>query len=286
MTINSKIILVSVFSLVMPAFSYASLGTEYASLLDNSQSQAFESKPSALGPVLPDQGSLKDYPKIASVRFITDGKNGNNQFNGSSGSLDQEFTTEGICFQAGYRLKSCPAGYIKGEACPDDSTYVRECIDTATWCKEAGYILTCDSGKIGDTAQVCPYNDSYKKCICNPCRGFDYTAAEATAQGYVPGEVCNSCGTIKYKRTANACTGFKQCPNGGAAGAGVCYAGTVKMFDSCKSSSSYEVWYACDDGRRFYDYTTSGSGCVSSYHNYMYYPACNGYGYKYDVGCK
>ena len=60
-------------------------------------------------------------------------------------------------------------------------------------------------GKVGDTNQSCPYNESYKKCVCNPCGGYDYTAAQASAQGYTPGEVCNSCGTMKYKRSANAC---------------------------------------------------------------------------------
>lgn len=303
MKINSYIKIVSVCSLVWPAFSYASLETKYASLLDISQSQALESEPMALGPVLPGQGSLKNYLKTASVRFITDGKNGNNHFNGSS---EQEFSPGDLCYNAGYRQQSCPAGYIKGEVCPDDSSYVKECIDPASWCKdngyavskctlpkypaevcphngayyktcetdnirackEAGYSLACEAGKVGDAGQACPYNESYKKCVCNPCEGFDYTAEQASAQGYTPGEVCNSCGTMKYKRSANACDGFKECTNGGTAGADVCYAGNLKKFSECDDG--------CDPEFNTYPADCTGDYTVDSSRGF-----CNG---KY-IGC-
>jgi len=100
--------------------------------------------------------------------------------------------------------------------------------------------------------------------VCNPCGGYGYTASEANAQGYTPGEVCNSCGTMKYKRSANACDGFKECTCGGESGATVCYSGTVKKYSSCKSCCSYyESWngYECV----FSGYMTAccGMGCGS-----------------------
>ena len=262
MKVISKIIYASVFSLVIPAILPACLPSAYASLVDTSQNQAFESKPSFAGLELESPKPLKFFTKVANVKFIVGGAN-----NGL------EFSTDDLCRQAGYPYKGCTSGYVKGEACPYNDKFVRECIDPAVWCqkngynvtscivpkylttvcphssvyykscetdniracKELGYSLTCEAGKIGDTAQACPYNPSYKKCVCNPCSGFAYTSQQANAQGYTPGEVCNSCGTIKYKRNENKCEGYKNCDCGGETGAKVCYAGTIKKFDTCKS---------------------------------------------------
>jgi len=224
--------------------------------------------------------------KLAAVHFINQH---NLAFRANdSGSL--EFLPEDLCKQDGYIHQDCPMGYIKGEKCPYDSKLVKDCINPETWCrkngytvtscsvpsylaqpcphqpslfkscetdniracKEAGYHLTCDAGKVGDNAQVCSYNASYKKCICNPCSGYDYSSAQASAQGYVPGEVCNSCGTMKYKRTENACYGFKTCDCGGESGAKVCYSGAVKKFDNCKSCCDAKFRYDssnCSDGK-------------------------------------
>ena len=275
--ISKTIYLSSVFFSVYPTASFASLSSAYASLVDTSQNQTFESRPQAAaipkrpvpssfaGLVLQRQEPLKYYPKFANVKFIV-----------GDGELDfgyTEFSTDDLCKQAGYVHNGCPAGYIRDDECPYDSKFVRDCIDPDIWCKnngyhvtscsvpeypanpcpyksslykscetdnirackELGYSLTCEAGKVGDINQSCPYNDSYKKCICNPCSGYDYTAAQASAQGYVPGEVCNSCGTIKYKRTENACSGYKTCDCGGEAGAKVCYSGAVQKFDTCRS---------------------------------------------------
>ena len=213
---------------------------------------------------MPSQGRPVSSPfiKLAAVHFIAN--DGNLSFG------NQEFLPEDICKQGGYTHKGCPAGYVKGEACPEDGSYVKDCIDPDTWCKnngyevtgcqvpqypqgacpygsgyykscetdnirackELGYSLTCEAGKVGDTNQSCPYNESYKKCVCNPCGGYDYTASEANAQGYTPGEVCNSCGTMKYKRSANACDGFKEC--------------TVDMSSAYQGNAFYTEMYGCN----------------------------------------
>ena len=80
--ISKTIYLSSVFFLVYPTASFASLSSEYASLVDTSQNQTFESRPQAAaipkrpvpssfaGLVLQRQEPLKYYPKFANVKFI------------------------------------------------------------------------------------------------------------------------------------------------------------------------------------------------------------------------
>ena len=278
-------------SLVLPAALFVSFNSAYASLVDTSQNQTFESRPQAAASSKRPVSS--PFIKLAAVHFIAN--DGNLSFG------NQEFLPEDICKQGGYTHKGCPAGYVKGEACPEDGSYVKDCIDPDTWCKnngyevtgcqvpqypqgacpygsgyykscetdnirackELGYSLTCEAGKVGDTNQSCPYNESYKKCVCNPCGGYDYTASEANAQGYTPGEVCNSCGTMKYKRSANACDGFKECTDGGAAGAEVCYSGSLKKFSECKEVCDPKFQY--DSSNCTGDKVLTGNSCGGKY---------------------
>ena len=288
----SKTLLMSpAVSLVLPAALFVSFNSAYASLVDTSQNQTFESRPQAAA--ISKRPVSSPFIKLAAVHFIAN--DGNLSFG------NQEFLPEDICKQGGYTHKGCPAGYVKGEACPEDGSYVKDCIDPDTWCKnngyevtgcqvpqypqgacpygsgyykscetdnirackELGYSLTCEAGKVGDTNQSCPYNESYKKCVCNPCEGYDYTASEANAQGYTPGEVCNSCGTMKYKRSANACDGFKECTDGGAAGAEVCYSGSLKKFSECKEVCDSKFQY--DSSNCTGDKVLTGNSCGGKY---------------------
>ena len=288
----SKTLLMSpAVSLVLPAALFVSFNSAYASLVDTSQNQTFESRPQAAA--VSKRPVSSPFIKLAAVHFIAN--DGNLSFG------NQEFLPEDICKQGGYTHKGCPAGYVKGEACPEDGSYVKDCIDPDTWCKnngyevtgcqvpqypqgacpygsgyykscetdnirackELGYSLTCEAGKVGDTNQSCPYNESYKKCVCNPCGGYDYTASEANAQGYTPGEVCNSCGTMKYKRSANACDGFKECTDGGAAGAEVCYSGSLKKFSECKEVCDSKFQY--DSSNCTGDKVLTGNSCGGKY---------------------
>ena len=276
--ISKSLLWSSAFSLVLPQTAF--LSSAYASLVDTSQNQAFESKPA-------------QFLKLAAVHFIAN--DGGLKFGG------QEFNPGDLCKSRGYLHKGCPAGYIPGEACTEDSSFVKECIDPDTWCRgngynvtsctlpkylsgkcphsstlykscetdnaracrDAGYASNCEVGKIGDRA--CPYDSKYKTCVCNPCAGFAYTSAQASAQGYVPGEVCNSCGTMKYKRSEAPCDGFKTCDCGGATGAKTCWSGTVKKFDTCKE--------CCDTSKYKYD----SSNCTGG--NQLAGNSCGG---KYD----
>lgn len=65
------------------------------------------------------------------------------------------------------------------------------------------------------------------KCVCNPCEGYTYTLAEATAQGYVAGPSCNSCGTVKYMRLPADCGSYVECDCGGIGTA--CWSGTKTL---------------------------------------------------------
>ena len=304
MNISGKTILASSVKLsFLPMIVCISYDSAYASLTNLTQNQTFESKPQV---TIISKQSTSSFTKLASVYFIT----------GNDGLVfdGQEFKTDDLCVTAGYTFKGCPANYIAVDPCPDDGSYYKNCIDKSTWCqnngynitscqlpqypatpcpydasyyktcetdnikacKELGYSLTCETGKVGDTNNICPYNSSYKKCVCNPCSGYNYTASEATEQGYIMGESCNSCGTLKYKRTENACSGYTTCECGGENGAGVCYSGSTKKFSACKSccNSSSSNWCSvhstchgdcCSDGSiEPCDERCGGSGCSSS----------------------
>ena len=276
----SNTLFLPLFSLVSATSSYAAISSSSASLVDTSQNQTFESGPTHSF-------------KLAAVHFITN----DNALNFGN----QEFLPADLCKQGGYTHNGCPAGYVKGDECPYDSKFVKDCIDPDTWCKnngynvtscsvpkypanpcpyksslykscetdnirackELGYSLTCETGKIGDSAQACPYNSSYKKCICNPCSGYDYTAAQASAPGYVPGEVCNSCGTMKYKRKGEDCDGFWECDDGGAPGAEVCYSGNVKKFSECNIICGSKYQY--DSSNCYGNSVLAGDYCDGKY---------------------
>ena len=98
-------------SLVLPAALFVSFNSAYASLVDTSQNQTFESRPQAAaipkrpvpssfaGLVLQRQEPLKYYPKFANVKFIV-----------GDGELDfgyTEFSTDDLCKQAGYVHNGC-----------------------------------------------------------------------------------------------------------------------------------------------------------------------------------
>lgn len=257
--------------------------------IDISQSQAFESKPRAA--LFADQPALNfsHFPRLAKVRFITDQDNRIN--------FDrQDFSIAELCRAAGYGYQNCPAGYVTGGSCPYDSSFVKECFEPDQWClqngysnsscsapqypsescphkdslfrgcetdnkracEELGYSAVCDSGMIADPASVCRYDSSWHGCICNPCSSYDYTAEEATAQGWHPSpDVCNSCGTARYKRIADACDGYFECDNGPETGAPLCWSGNIKKYAACKSCS-------CEDEGYFRNQTQCGLGYVLS----------------------
>ena len=165
----SKTLLMSpAVSLVLPAALFVSFNSAYASLVDTSQNQTFESRPQAAASSKRPVSS--PFIKLAAVHFL------GNDWKTSFGN--QEFLPEDICKQGGYTHKGCPAGYVKGEACPEDGSYVKDCIDPDTWCKNNGYEVTgCQVPQYPQGA--CPYGSGYyKSCETDnirACRELGYS---------------------------------------------------------------------------------------------------------------
>ena len=156
----------------------------------------------------------------------------------TSDYVDACLTPEEWCIQNGYPkiAADCVLPEYPQDVCPKNDSYYKSCVsDVDQACRENDYFLVCgDVGKILDSsASGCPYNNSYKPCICDPCEGYTYTLAEATEQGYVAGPHCNSCGTVKYMRFPADCGNYQECECGGIGAS--CWSGTKKMFESCQS---------------------------------------------------
>ena len=237
-------------------------------LIDMTQNQAFKSELQVAPLLVQPVYSLKGFQREARVRFITDGTVRTDFGN-------QDFSIAESCASLGYKVKasSCASGTYAGKRCPYGDEYVDKCYGATDWCKNNGYAVTacalpaypaeacpydgkyfkkcqkdngracedneyyvsCPTGKVTDETVICPYDGSYKGCVCNPCEGYDYTAAEANAQGYHASTlVCNSCGTIKYKRVENSCNGYKECTYGGE-GTDSCWRGETHLFKTCKA---------------------------------------------------
>ena len=201
---------------------------------------------------VPEPASLANSYKTAAVCFLGFGECGDGSFSKS----DEDFTVDTVkqCQNEGYTITSCAAPQYPSGQCPYNSNYYASCKDdTARACKEAGYDTSCNDGYIKDSSQICPYNSSYYKCKCNPCDGYTYTQAQATADGYVADGSCNSCGTTKYKRKNNPCTGFLTCECGGQIGTQTCKSGSATKYQVCKpccenrcSQTSCPAGYLCE----------------------------------------
>ena len=243
--------------------SYSSRDT---SLRYMNQNPAFRSElPAVSLEVRPASSlSLEKFPQFANVYFITDTGRSSVEFDyaglcgnlgygvpaascgdglaGNSCPYTMEFvdvclTPEEWCLGNDYTVAAddCTLPAYPTGTCPKSPDYFNKCEeDTARACSDSGYALTCETGMILDTSSSCPYDGNYKTCVCDPCTGFEYTAEEANAEGYVPfGPVCNACGEIKYMRQPADCGDYVECDCGGIGTA--CRSGTKKMFASCQS---------------------------------------------------
>lgn len=202
---------------------------------------------------VPEPASLANSYKTAAVCFLGFGNCGKDQ-SFSKGDSSYERNSSDMCREEGYAVTSCSLPKYPSGQCPYDPSLYKSCKDdTARACKEAGFNTSCGSGYIKDNSQICPYNSSYYKCKCNPCDGYAYTLAQATADGYVADGSCNSCGTTKYKRKNNPCTGFLTCECGGQIGTQTCKSGSATKYQVCKpccenrcSQTSCPAGYLCE----------------------------------------
>ena len=202
---------------------------------------------------VPEPASLANSYKTAAVCFLGFGNCGKDQ-SFSKGDSSYERNPSDMCREEGYAVTSCSLPKYPSGQCPYDPSLYKSCKDdTARACKEAGFNTSCGSGYIKDNSQICPYNSSYYKCKCNPCDGYTYTLAQATADGYVADGSCNSCGTTKYKRKNNPCAGFLTCECGGQIGTQTCKSGSATKYQVCKpccenrcSQTSCPDGYLCE----------------------------------------
>ena len=200
--------------------------------------------------------------KTAAVCFLGFGECGDVSF----GKGDDNYDLDGdvMCQAEGYNVTACTVPSYLYNQCPYDPKYYKSCKeDTDKACKDAGYVSSCADGYIKDETQICPYSDSYYKCKCNPCDGYSYTLSEATADGYVTDGSCNSCGTTKYKRKNNPCTGYLTCECGGEIGTPTCKSGTVTKYQTCKTCCEYKCSEAsCPEGYICEIETCSNKYCI------------------------
>ena len=211
--------------------------------------------PIELKPISDISSSLK----LASICFLGAGDCGDAGFN-TVGGEDYTRPTSELCIEAGYATTSCALPNYLYDRCPDNDAYYRSCReDKARACKEADYVLSCGDGYILDNTQLCPYDSSYKKCKCNPCDDYAYTYAQATASGYVTDGSCNSCGTIRYKRKENPCSGFKTCDCGGEIGTKTCISGSITKYQVCKECCDSKYQY--DSSNCLLPQELSGGSC-------------------------
>ena len=135
---------------------------------------------------VPEPASLANSYKTAAVCFLGAGDCGDARFSSLDGDDDYKVDTVQQCKNEGYSVTSCSLPAYPSGQCPYNGTYFAKCVeDRPRACKEAGFTETsCASGTVVEA--TCSFDANYKKCKCDPCSGYGYTYAQATAQGYVP----------------------------------------------------------------------------------------------------
>ncbi len=193
--------------------------------------------------------------QTAAVCFLGSENCGDAGFGSMGGDDGYKVDTVQQCGNEGYSVTSCSLPAYPSGQCPYNSAYFAKCVeDRPRACKEAGFTETsCASGTVVEA--TCSFDANYKKCKCDPCSGYDYTYAQASAQGYVPDGSCLSCSETKYKRKENPCSGYSSCECGGETGSASCYSGSTKKFSSCKKCCDD----TCSDGTGK-NYTGSAAG--------------------------
>ena len=183
--------------------------------------------------------------KTAAVCFLGAENCGDAGFGSMGGDDGYKVDTVQQCKNEGYSVTSCSLPAYPSGQCPYNSAYFAKCVeDRPRACKEAGFTETsCASGTVMEA--TCSFDANYKKCKCDPCSGYDYTYAQASAQGYVPDGSCLSCSETKYKRKENPCSGYSSCECGGETGSASCYSGSIQKFESCKKCDPCAGYYDC-----------------------------------------
>ena len=197
-----------------------------ATLIEKNQNR-FEFGPQTLSLELPDAGSVsvKNFPKLASVHFLTESNS--LQFNVPA----FEDTSVQNCKYLGYTKTSCSSGN-PSVFCPYNNAYFKECCD-------ASYKYTADSCTYPNTISKTSCGGKYQ-CTCDTTLYpvTSCTSPQTPAMG--SGSSCTANGVTRYSECVcpsnytETCTGQNQ----QGRGTGCTYNGTTK-YTACECKSGY-----------------------------------------------
>ena len=280
-----------------------------ATLIEKNQNR-FEFGPQTLSLELPDAGSVsvKNFPKLASVHFLTESNS--LQFNVPA----FEDTSVQNCKDLGYTKTSCSSGN-PSVFCPYNNAYFKECCDTSykytadsctypntiskTSCG-GKYQCTCDTTLYPVTSCTSPQTPAtgngssctangvtrYSECVCPS--NYTETCTGQNQQGRGTG--CNYNGTTKY--TACECKpGYNQtCTElGPVTPSDYCQMNGVKYYNNCKTCENKCKLDSCPAGVSCTLEDCSGKycdvGCATGYVNWCTKPEtdCAKLGYTKSV---
>ena len=197
-----------------------------ATLIEKNQNR-FEFGPQTLSLELPDAGSVsvKNFPKLASVHFLTESNS--LQFNVPA----FEDTSVQNCKYLGYTKTSCSSGN-PSVFCPYNNAYFKECCD-------ASYKYTADSCIYPNTISKTSCGGKYQ-CTCDttlyPVTSCTSPQTPATGNG----SSCTANGVTRYSECVcpsnytETCTGQNQ----QGRGSGCTYNGTTK-YTACECKPGY-----------------------------------------------
>ena len=197
-----------------------------ATLIEKNQNR-FEFGPQTLSLELPDAGSVsvKNFPKLASVHFLTESNS--LQFNVPA----FEDTSVQNCKDLGYTKTSCSSGN-PSVFCPYNNAYFKECCD-------ASYKYTADSCTYPNTISKTSCGGKYQ-CTCDttlyPVTSCTSPQTPATGNG----SSCTANGVTRYSECVcpsnytETCTGQNQ----QGRGTGCTYNGTTK-YTACECKPGY-----------------------------------------------
>ena len=191
-----------------------------ATLIEKNQNR-FEFGPQTLSLELPDAGSVsvKNFPKLANVTFITGDKQldfGNIEFADPYDQLCKDKT-------------SCETGYWKSDFCPYKNEYFKQC------CADK-YKYTADSCSYPNELSSDGCGGKYR-CICNRTL---YPVESCASPQVVSGDACTEDGKKYYSECVcpsnytETCTGQNQ----QGRGTGCTYNGTTK-YTACECKPGY-----------------------------------------------
>ena len=201
-----------------------------ATLIEKNQNR-FEFGPQTLSLELPDAGSVsvKNFPRLANVTFITGGSRLD------FGNVEFEDASVQACQKRGYNLTACDGGYWQYDFCPYNNEYFRQC------CADK-YKYTADSCSYPNELSSDGCGGKYR-CICNRTL---YPVESCASPQVVSDDSCIE-GNKKYYSECLCPSNYNQICDGKnqeGNGEGCTYQGTTQ-YTGCRCKNGYNM--TCGD---------------------------------------